>query len=228
MKFLILLFYYERPEMLNSAIQSVLQQDYHEWEVFLIDDGVKFKARDHVDLRCFSENKLTLVEIGDNEQVKLKRQERQSSFGGSIFGAFANTAMSTTDATHAIMLCDDDELKPDYLSKLRDWYSCNDSNYSYCHLEFKDPNNGSSVENDYTRYLNSKSHPINPVNEVDSSQVSWSVEAWRNSGIHFPYPQTSHLDRSIFQQMYSSWGDCRFNGITGQIKGIHKEQLIHR
>lgn len=228
MKFIILAFYCERPWYIGRVIESVLEQDHKDWELFLIDDSTKYPARDHFDSARFGKNKISYIEIGDSEEEKSRRCVKYDSFGGSIFGAYANTALLTTDADYALMLCDDDLLKPDYLSQLNIWYKENNHNYSYCHLEFNNPETGDAVENDYTRYLNGKTNMINPVNELDSSQVSWSVDAWRKNNIQFPWPQTSHLDRTIFEQMHKHWGECAFNGCTGQVKGIHEGQLIHR
>ena len=38
-KFLILLFYYDRPKMVRNALQSVKELNYKNWELAFIDDG---------------------------------------------------------------------------------------------------------------------------------------------------------------------------------------------
>jgi glycosyltransferase involved in cell wall biosynthesis len=231
MKFLILLFYYERPEMLRNALDSVKQSSYKNWDLCVIDDGVNFPGVQAID-DCFGieerkEHRISYVQTMDSIERKSKR-------GGSQFGLYANTAIEASDADIVIMLCDDDILMDDYMERLDEFYSMNPGvMYSYCHLKFYDPLKGenteqNSVADGYTRYLNSNTHPINPVRKVDSSQVSWRRTNAKDAGIKFPYPRTSNLDEVIFSQMYSAWGVCVFNGITGQWKGIHEGQLINQ
>lgn len=226
MRFLILVFYFERPQLLKRALDSVFMQGHEDWEMCIIDDGILLPARDVLTQKMRSKNRISLVETNDSQHSKTVREKRKGA-GGSVFGAYANAAVSSCDASHAIMLCDDDALKDGYLSDLSDFYRRNpETNYSYCHLDFVDPYTGLIVENEYTKYLNSKDRAIHPVNELDSSQVSWNVNSWRKANISFPHPQTSSLDREIYQQMYESWGPCVFNGIVGQTKGIHEKQLM--
>lgn len=230
MKFLILLFYYERPDLLRNALLSVKNSSYKNWEMSVIDDGTNFPAIGIIN-SCFTheqriEHRISYVQTFDSEKNKLER-------GGSQFGEYANTAISVSDSDIVIMLCDDDMLKPDYMELLNQYYLENPSvKYSYSHLEFYDPNNGmpgknNTVTDGYTNYLISSSGPINPVRRVDSSQVSWRRENWINDDIKFPSPRTSNLDEMIYKQMYVSWGECMFNGINGQWKGIHDGQLIN-
>lgn len=229
-KFLVLVFYYERPELLENALFSVKKSTYKNWEMCVIDDGINFPALPIIN-KCFSleeriEHKISYVQTFDTE-------ERKASRGGSQFGEYANASIKTSDADIVLMLCDDDLLKDDYLEKLKDFYQDRpDVKYSYSHLDFYDPTIGLPTENNkvsdhYTVYLNSKEHPINPTRELDSSQVSWRRKNWMDSGIQFPSPRTSNLDEVIYEHMYSAWGNCPFNSIISQYKGIHKGQLIN-
>jgi glycosyltransferase involved in cell wall biosynthesis len=230
MKFLILLFYYERPDLLKNALLSVKNSTYKNWDMSVIDDGINFPALGIIN-SCFTadereQHRISYVQTFDSETRKQQR-------GGSQFGEYANTAIGISDADIIIMLCDDDMLKPDYLEKLSDFYLNNPSiKYSYSHLEFYDPNNGMPSDNNvvsdnYTRYLTNNTGPINPVRKVDSSQVSWRRDNWLNDDIKFPSPRTSNLDEMIYKQMYVAWGECQFNGLISQWKGIHEGQLIN-
>lgn len=230
MKFLILLFYYERPDLIRNCLMSVKNSTYKNWEMTVIDDGTYFPAFGDVNV-CFTpeermKHRISYVQTFDSEEHKSNR-------GGSQFGEYANNAIKISDSDIVIMLCDDDMLKPDYMERLDLFYRENPSvKYSYSHLEFYDPNNGlpgemNSVSDNYTRYLNSNTHPINPVRRVDSSQVSWRRQNWINDDIQFPSPRTSNLDEMIYKQMYVAWGECPFNGIIAQSKGIHEGQLIN-
>lgn len=230
MKFLILLFYYERPEFLRNALESVKNSTHKNWEIAIIDDGTNFSASPIID-QCFTlderiRHRISYIQTFDSE-------ERKNLRGGSQFGEYGNTAIKVSDADVVLMLCDDDLLKPTYLEDLSSFYERNPLvKYSYCHLEFYDPTLGlpgenNVVSNNYTNYLISHNGPIDPARRVDSSQVSWRRDNWLTDGIQFPSPRTINLDEMIYKQMYSSWGACGFNQIVGQWKGIHKSQLVN-
>jgi len=230
MKFLILLFYYERPKMLTNALLSVKNSTYQNWELCIIDDGIRFPATTVIE-KCFTpeereSHRISYIQTMDSEASKKIR-------GGSQFGMYANLAIKASDADIVIMLCDDDLLKPDYMEKLNQFYLENPSiKYSYSHLEFYNPYNGlpqdgNVVNNSYTDYLVSHTESINPSGNLDSSQVTWKRESWINDDIQFPSPRTSNLDEVIYEQMYVTWGSCVYNKINGQWKGIHPDQLIN-
>lgn len=231
MKFLILLFYHERPEMLERALMSVKNSTYENWDLAVIDDGTDLPGIEVIE-KCFTKqdritHRVSYVQTFDSKERKLQR-------GGSQFGEYANSAIRTSDADIVLMLCDDDLLIADYLEGLNDFYTQNPlEKYSYSHLRFYDPSLGSpeignEPDTDYTRYLNSTIEPINPARRVDSSQVSWRISEWLKDGMKFPSPKTSNLDEAIFEHMYVAWGGCPFNGLTGQWKGIHKGQLVNQ
>lgn len=230
MKFLILLFYYERPEFLKNALESVKNSTYKNWDLCVIDDGTDKPGLSVID-DCFSyderlSHKITYIQTFDSKESKLQR-------GGSQFGEYANCVIKISDADVVLMLCDDDLLMPEYMCQLDRFYRTNDHiKYSYSHLIFYDPTVGppsqrNVVDTEYTRYLNSNTDPINPARMVDSSQVSWKRDKWMSDGLYFPSPRTSNLDEVIFEQMYEKWGGCPFNEIVGQWKGIHEGQLIN-
>lgn len=230
MKFLVLLFYYERPELLRRALESVKNSAYKNWDLCVIDDGTNKPGLSVID-DCFSHEERLLHRI--NYIQTFDSEERKYARGGSQFGEYANIAIKISDADVVLMLCDDDLLMPNYMDDLSRFYQENPGvKYSYSHLRFYDPTLGlpgedNTVDDSYTRYLNSRSHPINPVRRVDSSQVSWRRKNWIDDGIEFPSPRTSNLDEVIYGHMYAAWGDCIFNGITAQWKGIHDGQLIN-
>jgi glycosyltransferase involved in cell wall biosynthesis len=213
--------------MLTNALLSVKNSTYSNWELCVIDDGIKSPAIEEID-RCFSledriKHRISYIQTMDCNESKRNR-------GGSQFGLYANSAMMASDADIVIMLCDDDMLAEDYMERLNDFYLLNqDVKYSYCHLRFYNPktNDFEGATNDYTDYLNAKTYPINPVRELDSSQVTWRRRESIGDNILLPHPKTSNLDEDIFRHMYAAWGNCVFNGIVGQLKGIHEDQLIH-
>lgn len=230
MKFLILLFYYERPEMLRRSLESIKRSQYDNWELCVIDDGVKFSANTIID-EVFSRDQRIIHRISCMQTLDSK--ENKDKRGGSNFGLYANCAIKASDADIVFMLCDDDLIREDYMQRLSEFYINNpDIKYSYCHLGFfnplrGDPSEENRVKNDYTQYLIENTGPVAPARRLDSSQVSWRREPWLDSIIRFPYPQTKNLDETIYEQMYVSWGACHFNEITGQWKGIHDLQLVN-
>lgn len=230
MKFLVLLFYYERPDLLKNALMSVKASTHENWDMCIIDDGTVHPAFSLVN-ECFSHDErlkhnISYIQTFDSEEKKAIR-------GGSRFGEYANAAIKASDSDVVLMLCDDDLLMPKYMEELDIFYRNNPNiKYSYSHLKFYDPTFGNpnecnQVNDEYTSYLNSKREPINPVRQVDSSQVSWRRKNWIDDGMKFPSPRTANLDEVIYGHMYSAWGECQFNGIIGQWKGIHDGQLIN-
>ena len=113
MKILILCSYYQRPKLVRNALSSILAANEHhqDWELAFGDDGsiipgkpiVEEVLKDHLD-------KIRIVESGMNLEDKLKH--------GLVLGRMANEAISLSSADIAIILCDDDELHPEYLKNI--------------------------------------------------------------------------------------------------------------
>lgn len=94
---------YKRPEKLDRAINSVLNQTYDNWELFVIDDnnqGDKFRE----ETSEFMENYITF----DNIKY-IKHQQNQ---GGS---AARNTGIKKAAGEYIAFLDDDDEWMPEKL-----------------------------------------------------------------------------------------------------------------
>lgn len=206
-KFLILLFYYNRPSLVKEAIQSVLNSSYENWELYIIDDGSDYP----IDPEYLKDPRITVHTISDTKEGKLARK-------GSWIGSVANTAILRSTADICVFLCDDDQLRPEYLKELNTYYLENpDVYYSYSHVETFGDSEGDS-------WLN-KTHTLDPFCQVDASQVTWRTSCWKDGGVRFPSPKTSCLDSAIFGQLCEEYGLCPFNGIVGQRKRIHKNQL---
>lgn len=229
-KFLILLFYYERPKIVLNALNSILNIEYENFEVHVIDDGSKFRAEPIVRDVCSSIiDKFEFTYIDDTIDEKKLR-------GGSNFGKFANEAILNSDADHVIPLCDDDALYPDFLTNLNEVLNKEenyDKKYFYHHIIIYD----SLIEtykDGYEKHsknfhTNEKTHPINCSSSVDSSQVTFSsLEFKRNNDVRYPYPQTISLDAHLFQKMYNNWGLAHFSGLISQIKSVNEDNLLNR
>lgn len=223
-KIQILLFYYERPKFIVNALNSIINENYDNWELHFIDDGsIRNPGKDIVESMFNNDqlDKTYFYNTNDSVEEKLKR-------GASIFGKFANEAMEKSDADITFMLCDDDAIYPNYLSNLNNFYSTNKNiMYSYSHVCVFDPFIEKIDENLKIRHhsLNSCNYPIKPDNVVDASQVSWRRNVILEKEILFPYPRTYNLDEVLYREMFKKLGACHFNGFYSQYKAFHFDQL---
>lgn len=212
---LVLLFSYNRPTLIRGALHSLEQSTVNNWKLGIIDDASDFDISSIVEeeipfAKLYKDT--NFIKIQDSKEGKLAR-------GGSWIGLYANTLMESIPADFVVFLCDDDKLKPDYLQKLAAYYEANpEVMYSYCHIEtFGEGADGTS-------WLN-KTGTIDPFCQVDASQVSWRTKCIKEGGVRFPYPKTSCLDSELFGQLCNKYGLCPFNGLVGQLKRVHKNQL---
>ncbi|MBD3311260.1 MAG: glycosyltransferase [Candidatus Magasanikbacteria bacterium] len=88
---------YNRPEFIDKAIKSVLNQTYQDFEVIVVDDGTRVRAEDVV------------KKIKDNRVVYIKHPENR---GG---GAARNTGIKKSRGEYVAFLDDDDEWLPEKL-----------------------------------------------------------------------------------------------------------------
>lgn len=230
---LILLFYYDRPEMVKNALQSINESTYTNFTIAFIDDGSKIPG--HLIAEQILNPELLNKTIFYNTNNSVEEKINQ---GGSVFGKLANEAIQTANCDLAIMLCDDDALTPHYLGYLNKYFKLNpEVNHCYSKVLFYDP-----TKEDYTQgkattnfthqgttyQLNHYDTPINPYCKVDSSQVAWRTKCNTENNIWFPYPQTRNLDASLYKQLYEKCGYCYPTYIYGQYKGAFADQLGNR
>ena len=223
LKFLILFFYYNRPEMVLNAIKSLNKNTYKNFEIAFIDDGSDQPGEEVVrnELKPSFVKKTTFYNTNDTVEAKIER-------GGSEFGKIANEAVKNSDADIVLMLCDDDALFPDYLDKLNKFYRYNPKiNYAYCKLKYYDPTKQSytkakeNEEDDHTKL-------INPVTNLDSSQVSWRRKCMIEKDFWFPYPRTRNLDAVMFVHLWFYYKHCAPIKEFGQYKAKFEDQLGNR
>lgn len=231
MKILILQSYYNRPILLRNAISSILAANEHHqnWEIVHGDDGSAIPGRpivesilkDHLDKITFVRSDLTIDD-------KLQQ--------GLLIGRMANDAIKNSNADIALVLCDDDELCPEYLKNLSDFYEQNeDVLYAYSKIHLYNPLVQSSVgTNNLNHKYNQHTTPIEPAGKVDISQVSWRLDCCNKFGAWFQdttksvldKPWIKDTDKGFFENLYEKCGDCFPTGIVGQYKGIHDYQLL--
>lgn len=230
---LILLFYYNRPEMIKNALDSIKNSNYTNFKIAFIDDGSETPGKPIVESYLPPEilSKTTFYNTNHSPEDKLNQ-------GGSIFGYYANQAIKELNCDIAFMLCDDDALHPDYLSNLNKFFT-NYPEVSYCYSQvlFYNPLKEKYTEGKFatpythpgsTYELNKHFLPINPSCKLDSSQVAWRTKCNFESNIWFPYPQTRSLDNSLYGDLYKHYGDCYPTKFVGQFKGVFEDQLGNR
>lgn len=228
-KFLIILAYYERPRIVLNALNSLLDITYPEFEVHFIDDGSTKKGEPVVREVCNSIiDKFTFHYIDNTVEDKLKQ-------GGSIHGNYLNKAIQSSDADHVIVLCDDDAIYPQFLTKLNRFLNKpenKDKKYFYHNMvlynSLTERYSDGVDRNDLSYFTNQWKTPIHCSNRVDSTQVTYSRKAFVDDGLSYPYPQTSNLDSSIFNQMYEKWGLCYYSGLISQVKSNNEDNLVHK
>ena len=210
---LVLLFSYNRPTLIKETLKSISDSTCRDWRLVLIDDASDFPIEDIAKSVLSKEewSRTTFIKIPDTKEEKLARK-------GSWTGLWANNLIRVMPSDFVVWVCDDDLLKPDYLEKLCKYYEENpEVMYSFAHVE-------TFGEADGTSWLN-KPFPVDPYCQVDASQVSWRSECFKEGGVRFPYPKTSCLDSELFGQLCRKYGLCPFNGLVGQLKRVHKNQL---
>lgn len=223
LKFLILLFFFNRPRLVQNALRSIAAQTYTNYEVAFIDDTEGTPESRHMDY-LFDRERLNYIWTNDTKEAKLER-------GGSIFGKFANEAMATSDADVCIMVCCDDFLHKDYLLNLNRFFTDNpEINYCYSDVVDYDPLKDKyedifDKEVDHNFFLNLNKQPHNLGNSKDSSQVAWRRKCFTEGGCAFPWPLTHALDYYLYIQLFQKYGVGYYSGFTGQFKGWHDHQL---
>jgi hypothetical protein len=221
---LIITAYYNRPQMVRNALESIANQTSDDYEVAFIDDGSTVPGRPIVEeILAKKIDKVRFYRIDDTEEQKRAQ-------GGSVHGKYMNLAMEESNAEIGVILCDDDALFPTYVDKLIKYFAAHpEKNFCYSHVIPFDPTiHKPSLDLPRRPFHLNKVGAINPVCQVDSTQVAWRIPWVLQNNISFPYPMTSALDAAFYQQLYDKGGPCTFSGFMGQFKGVFADQLGHR
>jgi glycosyltransferase involved in cell wall biosynthesis len=226
-KFLIILAYYERPTIVLNSLRSIMDISYPDYEVHFIDDGSTNRGEPIVREYCASIIDKFKFDYIDNTIEQKKAQ------GGSIHGRYLNKAINESDADHVIILCDDDAIYPDFLTRLNihiNKEENKDKKYFYHNMVLYDslvePYEDGIERKDFSYFTNQWKTPINCAGKVDSSQVTYSRHAFVESGLFYPAPQTSGLDMAIYNKMASVWGLCEYSGLISQLKSNNSDNLV--
>jgi|694.fasta_scaffold125935_2 glycosyltransferase involved in cell wall biosynthesis len=230
-KILILLFYYDRPNLVKIALNSVQRQNYTNWEIAFIDDGSQIPGEPIAkNILSTHLDKIKFYNTNDTIQSKIERNGEE----GSVFGMYAQQAVMESDADYVVMLCDDDALYPEYFNNLNKYFSLHETEqYVYSHIHAYDPLLTKIEDNPpYTHHHLNKTEELNPYFNIDMSQIAWRRQAQLKNNIKFAYPMTSNLDSLLYANMHSVFGSCKFSGFFSEYKaigqGAYGDQLSHR
>lgn len=216
---------------MRNALQSILKahQLHPYWELAFGDDGSLMPGRPIVEEILHEHlDRVTFVDSGQTFEDKIKH--------GLILGKMANEAIQKSSADVGIILCDDDELVPDYLKNLSNFFSKHPNvKYCYSKIHLYNPlfQKSDKVDNIVGKF-NANQGAINPINHVDATQVAWRLSCCKTDGAWFRdntkevegKPWVKDTDKSFFENLYRHCGDCVPTGFVGQYKGIHEYQLL--
>ena len=223
LKFLLILVYYDRPNIVKNALNTIAALQSDNWELAIIDDGsprpiqpiAEEILKDHI-------SKVKFYQTGDTLEQKIQR--------GGIFGQYINKAMDDSNADLVMIVCDDDAVVPDALINLSNWFEANpNAMYCYSHVIPYDPTRQTAGPH-LPRLPHGTNHfgPINPVCQVDASQVVFRKICHDSGNVNYPYPSTCNLDAHTFGQLFANYGLAPFSGLIVQYKGWFPAQLGNR
>jgi glycosyltransferase involved in cell wall biosynthesis len=240
-KFLIVLAYYNRPQMVLKALQSILEIDYppHAIQLRIIDDGSPqpFPVENYIYKELCRTIDCGIVNTHDSEHIKNLQ-------GGSRHGAFINEAIFLSTTDYFVILCDDDAIMPNYFKQANEYLNqfaplgpntAPKPVYAFSWVKFYDPLTQHYTQAQHTtpyQHPNSTYNPINrqedavvPVCTIDGSQMLCSTQPFKKHVVQYPYPQTRCLDAAIYQQLFNAYGPCPNMRIYGQYKAAFAGQM---
>ena len=233
LKFLIILVYYKRPTIVLNALHSIKNLNYENWELYFIDDSGNEDFKNTLFDYGIDKSKINYISILDSDEKKLKQ-------GGSRHGKFMNESILNSNSDITTILCDDDALVSDSLTKLNNFYLEDKTrHWGHSKVYFYDPevefykDSGNKEITNYTHLgstyeLNKYNNKIFPANLVDGSQVTFKNYIFKQTNVRYPYPQTRNLDSSILNQIASVCGPCPATNIFTQYKAVFANQMGNR
>jgi glycosyltransferase involved in cell wall biosynthesis len=231
-KIIVLLTYYERPELVKEFLRSLLRANefYDNWELAFIDDGSIQKGRPIAER--ILKDVLHKVVFYDSRMTP----EMKKLGNGSYIGYLMNQAIRESDADLVIMAGDDDEIHPEYMPNLNRFFADRPECMScYSNVYVFNPLHQRATE---THWLYSddptwKGHewfgkPINCAFKVDGIQVCWRRSCSTVHGAWLPYPVKVNHDAIFFQELYDRTDCSVYTGFVSMWKGRHGGQLHTR
>jgi len=225
-KVLILLLYYERPNLVRNALNSILKanEKYQNWYLVVHDDG----SDNHATPIVREVLKPVLDRVGI-VRTEMTVQDKVDSGGllGKQLNDIIRAALYEVRPDLFCMLCDDDELHPEYLANLNTFFDKNSKIMScYSKVVCCNPLTGEVYDSSHpmATKLNRWDVPICGSCRVDASQVAWRASC-HEAGAWFHYPCVKDHDAHFFQALYDRCGPMHPTGFVAQYKGVHEKQL---
>ena len=223
---LILLPYFNRPKLLRNALLSVKNLDDPNWVLAFIDDASP--TEEGLDV---------LKEILGDEilqgKVRIYRVSREEkvSLNWTTPPRYMNKAIRETESDLVMILCDDDALLPDYLTRCREYFYVTNPQaiYGYSSLiPFYPPEETPGPHLPIRDFWTNHEVDACPVNNIDASQVVWVRYVQLERGIWFAENRQFDHDAGLWEAMWhQGYGLCPFMGFFGQYKAFHPKQLTH-
>lgn len=226
--FLIIMPYYNRPEIVKDALNSIRKQKYKNWKIAFIDDGSDVEGKNVVE-NFFNKEELqktSFYNTYDTREIKNKRKLDYAHLKGShdnISGAFPipkfNQAMNDHNFDIAFFLCDDDLLYDDYLENLNLYYQNNpEVMYSYSNVvlfdrRYQKPEESNAFKNRFT-----KRGLVRGYFNLDTTQVSWRSQIFKKDGVKFNEDMHYNFDAEWYEILYQNYGLCHPNFLISQYK----------
>lgn len=231
-KIVVMLFYYERPNMVKNALRSVIKanEHYQNWFLIVFDDGSQTPVEPIVHEVMGDSGCIDRVGIIRND-VTVEQKVNSGGMLGYMQNRLVESSIAQMNPDAFVILCDDDELHPEYLKKLDEYLTANPdvlSCYSkvifYNPLEETSDNITMSQTENPLAHLNKPDGPINGACMVDASQVAFRPKCYE-MGARFPYPATQDQDAGFYSSLFQNCGPMHPTGFVSQYKGVHGKQL---
>lgn len=227
---LILLIYYNRPELVKNAIRSIIEADkyYPHWHLIAGDDNSDIPLEPIAkDLLAGYLHKVTFMNSYMSMEEKIK--------GGLRLGLYLNAILETFNYDAWITLCDDDQLHEKYLYNLNRFFIRNPKTmYCYSNIELFNPikETKSSISGFYNEIIDDKECLYHL---VDGSQTAFRSDCFRKYGARYPNttksgndPWKLTPDGEFFLDLYRKGvPKAKYTGFVSQYKGIHDYQMVH-
>lgn len=223
LKVLILLPYYDRPNLVRNALWSIRNSSYPNWQLAYIDDGSKVPLGPIVsEILGDYPDKVKGYYSHDTVEQKIKQ-------GGSRHGHFLNLAVKESDADIGIMLCDDDALVQDYMQKLSAYFTEHpDVPHTYSYIYIFDPTKEKPGPHLHTQDRTVHPCNTNPPERIAAMQIAWRIRGQKEHNIWF-VPIIEHgLDAHFNIGLRKAFGPIPFSGFFSQYRGVYSDTLSER
>ncbi len=231
-KVLVTLLYYDRPNMLLDAIDSLIDQTTNDFRVAFVDDGSKHRG---IPIICDK-----LYNMGIELYCYRSECTPEDKLLGKIeCGRLLNQAIKdATDCDIVVPFNEDDALFPDYLEKLIKYYDANPNiPVSYCYFKDWYPYSysrktgytqevidGASVDSNVTEVYDQKKL-LRKEFACPQAQLSWR----RSLDIKWPEDRIISMDAIIISQIINKgYWPVPCNEIIGQLYANHRGAISGR